>query len=46
MNTHCSDYMLFKLNGQVGSRIVVPLHAATKMWVSIFPPTAFPLLSS
>lgn len=28
--------MLFKLNGQVGPRVVVPLHAATKMWVSIF----------
>lgn len=41
INTHCSDYMLFKLNGQVGPRIFVPLHAATKMWVSIFSPRSF-----
>lgn len=38
INTHCSDYMPFKLNGQVGFWIVVPLHVATKMWVSIFFP--------
>lgn len=35
INTHCSYYMLFKLNGQVGPWIVVRLHAATKMWVGV-----------
>lgn len=44
INTHCSDYMLLKLNGQVGPRI--PLHTVAKMWVSTSSPAAFPLLAS